>query len=248
MRRLPPLLALLVTPVVAASAQNTPPPQAHRVVEWRTAPTESGAWRAGMAELVKMAQASKSPVPFFVFSSENRTVVARPVARDAILANPNQHIMDAQPDAFRTWIAGRPQTQQQVRNEIWVEAPDWTYLPANLPATTGISASHVQIAPGKGAAFDTARRDFVKFRQKVGYPYPVRAYRVVIGEPRIVFVTSFDSREAFFGTHRFAAYVEKAGAQAEWDALAARLGGTMGMEWDVRLWNFNAAASYTPQP
>ena len=104
-----------------------------------------------------------------------------------------------------------------------------------------------RLLSGKVAAFDTARRDFVKFRQKVGYPYPVRAYRVVIGEPRIVFVTSFDSREAFFGSHRFAAFVEKAGAQAEWHALQARLGGTMGLEWEVKLWNFNEAASYLPQ-
>jgi hypothetical protein len=97
------------------------------------------------------------------------------------------------------------------------------------------------------AAFDTVRRDFVKFRQKIGYPYPVRAYRVVIGEPRIVFVTHFDSREAFFGKNTFMTLVEKAGAQAEWQALQARLGAAMGMEWETKLWNFNAAASYMPQ-
>ena len=110
-----------------------------------------------------------------------------------------------------------------------------------------IASSSVQIALGKGAAFDTVRRDFVKFRQKIGYPYPVRAYRVVIGEPRVVFVASFDSREAFFGKNSIMAFVEKAGAQAEWQALIARLSGTMGSEWDVKLWNFNQAASYIPQ-
>jgi hypothetical protein len=127
-----------------------------------------------------------------------------------------------------------------------VAAPDWSYEPANAPTPTGISSSTVQIPPGMGATFDTARREFVKFRQKVGYPYPVRAYRVVIGEPRIVFVTSFDSREAFFGKNTFAAFVEKAGAQAEWQALVARLGGTMGMEWDTKLWTYNPTLSYTP--
>lgn len=248
MRRLPTLLALFATPFIAAAAQQATqatPPQAYRVVEFRTAPTDAPAFRNGYTDLVKMYQEAKSTTGFGVYSSENRTVVARPVQRDAILANPNQHIMTAQPDAWQKWLAGRPRSEQ-VRNEIWIAAPEWSYEPANAPTSTGISASSVQIPPGMGAAFDTVRRDFVKFRQKVGYPYPVRAFRVVIGEPRIVFVTNFDSREAFYGKNTFATFVEKAGAQAEWQALQARLGGTMGMEWDTKLWTYNANLSYTP--
>lgn len=246
MRRLPTLIALFVIPFVSAAAQDAPPPPTWRVVEWRSGPTEAGAWRAGMADLVKMAQETKAPVGFLTYSSENRTVIARRVARDAVLANPSQHIMDARPDAFQKWIAGRPPAEQ-LRNEIWVEVPEWTYVPANAPTTTGISVASVQIVPGKAAAFDTARRDFVKFRQKVGYPYTVRAFRVVLGEPRIVFVTAFDTREAFFGANRFQGLVEKAGAQAEWQALIPRLGAGMGLEWNVNLWDYAPASSYTPQ-
>jgi hypothetical protein len=231
---------------MASAAQDAAQPPVYRVVEWRTAPGDAGAFRAGMVDLVKLSQETKSPNGFSVYTAENLTVVARPVQRDAILANTTRHIMDARPDAWQKWVAGRPRSEQ-VRNEIWIAAPEWGYEPANPPTMTGVSASSVRIPPGMGATFDTVRRDFVKFRQKVGYPYPVRAYRVVIGEPRIVFVTHFDSREAFFGKNALGALVEKAGAQAEWQALAARLGATMGMAWETKLWNYNAAASYTPQ-
>lgn len=245
MPRVPVLFALCVAPFVASTAQNAPEPQVYRIVEWRTAPSDAGAFRAGLVDLVKLSQETKSPVPFAVYTAENLTVVARPVQRDAILANSVRHIMDAKPDAWQKWVAARPRAEQ-VRNEIWIAAPEWSYEPANPPTATGVSSSSVKIPPGMGATFDTVRKDFVKFRQKVGYPYPVRAYRVVIGEPRIVFVTHFDSREAFFGKNTFNAFVEKAGAQTEWQALQARLGGTMGMEWDVKLWSHNAAASYAP--
>ena len=245
MLRIPVLFALCLTPVIASVAQNAPEPQAYRVIQWRTAPKDAAAFRAGMVDLVKMSRETKSPNAFNVYTAENLTVVARPVQRDAILANTVRHIQDAQPEAWQKWVAARPPAEQ-VRNEIWVAAPEWSYEPANAPTSTGVSSSSVKIPPGMGATFDTVRRDFVKFRQKVGYPYPVRAFRVVVGEPRIVFTTSFDTREAFFGKNTFMAYVEKAGAQAEWQALQARLGATMGSEWDVKLWSHNAAASYVP--
>jgi hypothetical protein len=135
--------------------------------------------------------------------------------------------------------------------QIWVAIPEWTYEPATpLPpaAVTAIAVSTVQIASGATAAFDAARKDFVKLRQKVGYPYRVAAFRVVLGEPRIVFVTPFDSRAAFYGANAFMALVEKAGAQSEWQALQTRLSANMGTEWDSKVWNYNAAVSYLPQP
>ena len=246
MPRVPVLFALCVTPFISAAAQNAAEPPVYRIIEWRTAPADAGTFRAGMVDLVKLSQETKSPNAFSVYTAENLTVVARPVKRDAILANTVQHIQNAQPDAWQKWVAARPKAEQ-TRNEIWVAAPEWSYEPANPPTATGVSSSSVKIPSGMGATFDTVRRDFVKLRQKVGYPYPVRAYRVVVGEPRIVFVTHFDSREAFFGKNAFATLVEKAGAQAEWQALQARLGAAMGMDWETKLWAYNAPASYMPQ-
>jgi hypothetical protein len=245
MFRVPVLLALCATPFLSSAAQNAAEPPVYRIIEWRTAPADAATFRAGMVDLVKLSQETKSPNAFSVYTAENLTVVARPVQRDAILANTVQHIQTARPDAWQKWVAARPRAEQ-VRNEIWVVAPEWSYEPASPPTATGVSSSSVKIPSGMGATFDTVRRDFVKFRQKVGYPYPVRAYRVVVGEPRIVFVTHFDSRESFFGKNAFAALVAKAGAQAEWQALQARLSGSMGLEWDVKLWSHNAAASYMP--
>ena len=246
MPRVPVLFALCVTPILSSAAQNAPEPPVYRIIEWRTAPADAATFRRGMADLVKLSQETKSPNAFNVYTAENLTVVARPVQRDAVLANTTRHIQDARPDAWQKWVAARPRAEQ-TRNEIWIAAPEWNYEPTNPPTATGVSAASVKIPPGMGAAFDTVRRDFVKFRQKVGYPYPVLAYRVVIGEPRIVFVTHFDSREAFFGKNTFNALVEKAGAQTEWQALQARLGATMGLEWETKLWTYNAALSYMPQ-
>ena len=73
--------------------------------------------------------------------------------------------------------------------------------------------------PGQGAAMDSSRKAFVEFRKKIGYPYSVLALRVAIGEPRFLFVTLYDSREAFFGTNALMQVVQRANAEAEWQAL-----------------------------
>ena len=203
-----------------------------------------------MGDLVKLSQDTKSPTAFRVYNAENRTIVSFEVKSDDLLGNMFAHVQKARPDDLSKWVTGRP-ASEQLRNEIWVAIPEWTYEPATpLPpaAVTAISVSTVQIASGATAAFDAARKDFVKLRQKVGYPYRVVAYRVVLGEPRIVFVTPFDSRAAFYGANAFMALVEKAGAQSEWQALQTRLSANMGSEWDSKVWNYNAAVSYVPQP
>jgi hypothetical protein len=165
-----------------------------------------------------------------------------------LLSNPNAAVQAANPDAYRAWQATLGGGSRMVRSEIWVEIPDHTYEPASPPKATGVSSASVTVAPGKAAAFDSARRDFVKFRQKVGYPYRVAAYRVVIGVPRMVYVTFYDSREKFFGPNTLTALAEKANASEEWRALGARLTAAMGMEWNTTLWSYNAGMSYVPTP
>jgi hypothetical protein len=197
----------------------------------------------GLSKLYKDAKATTG---FVVYSAENRTAVARLADPKDLLSNPNAAVQAANAEAFRAWQATLGGNSRIVKSEVWVEIPEHTYEPASAPKATGVSSASVTVAAGKGAAFDSSRRDFVKFRQKVGYPYPVRAYRVVIGEARNVYVTHYDSREKLFGANALAALVEKAGAGAEWQALGARLTGAMGPGWTTTLWNFNEALSYTP--
>jgi hypothetical protein len=237
-------LALLAPEI---SAQQAPAPRYYRVVEWESPPGEMGAFRTGrFGGLSKLYKDAKATTGFVIYTTENRTAIARQVDPKDLFSNPNAAIQAANPDAYRAWQAGLGGNSVVTRNEIWVEIPAHTYEPANAPQATGVSSASVRVAAGKGAAFDSARRDFVKFRQKIGFPYPVRAYRVVIGEVRNVYVTHFDSREKFFGANTLATLVEKAGAGAEWQALGARLAGSMGMDWSSTLWNYNAGISYVP--
>lgn len=207
-------------------------------------------FRARFTELARMAQAARPPASaaFLVYSAENSTIVARPADPRDFLAPVNAAIRDAQPEAFRQWQATGTGGSTVVRSEIWVEVPAQSYRPAVEVTGTGISVAEVRVAAGKGAAHDSARRDFVQLRQKVGYPYPVYAYRVVFGEARMVYVTVFDSRERFFGVNALGTLVEKANAGAEWQALAPRLLGAMATDWTSRLWNYNASMSYQPAP
>lgn len=230
------------------SAQQTPTPPYWRVTEWESPPAEMATFRARFTELARMAQAAKAPASsgFLVYSTENRTIVARPADPKDLLAPVNAVIREAQPDAFRQWQAKGTGGSVIVRSEVWVEVPAHSYRPAGEITGTGISVAEVRVAAGKGAVHDSARRDFVTLRQKVGYPYPVYAYRVVFGEARMVYVTVFDSREKFYGTNAFAALVEKANAGAEWQALAPRLLSAMDADWSSKVWNYNATMSYMP--
>ena len=242
-------LALLAPEI---SAQQAPAPRYYRVTEWESPPGEMGAFRTSrFGGLSKMAKDAKAPASagFRVYTAENRTIIARQVDPKDLFSNANAAIQAAAPDAFRQWQAGLVGGGSTVvRSEIWVEVPEHSYDPANAPEYTGISSSDVRVAAGKGAAADSARRDFVKFRQKIGYPYRVAAFRVAIGEARMVYVTFYDSREKFFGPNALATLAEKANATAEWQALGARLVGTMGMEWNSKLWGYNAGISYVPTP
>jgi hypothetical protein len=252
-----PCLLVLATTVIASPAwtqqQQPPPPQAWRVVETQVAPSQIGAYRRNLTGLVEVAKAAKAPAAqrWFTYTTENRHLQARPVERNAILANLNAPIREAQPQSFQKWLDSlTPASTTQLvtlRNEIWVEAPDWSYVAPNAPAVPGgTSVAEVHIAPGRGAAFDSVRKDFVAFRKKIGYPYSVLALRVVIGEPRVVFVTFFDTREAFFGPNSLGTLVQKANAQAEWDAMIPRLVGPMAGEWKTSLWNYARNLSYDP--
>jgi hypothetical protein len=242
------VLASLAVLSAETGAQQASP-RYYRVVEWESPPGEMGAFRTSrFGGLSKLYSDAKATTGFVIYTTENRTAIARQVDPKDLFSNPNAAIQAANPDAYRAWQAGLSGNSVVTRNEIWVEIPAHTYEPANAPQATGVSSASVRVAAGKGAAFDSARRDFVKFRQKIGYPYPVRAYRVVIGEVRNVYVTHFDSREKFFGPNTLATLVEKAGAGAEWQALGARLVGSMGMDWSSTLWNFGANLSYVPQP
>lgn len=230
-----------------ASAQQAPAPRYYRVVEWESPPGEMAAFRTsrfgGLAQLYRDAKAATG---FVIYTTENRTAIARQVNPADLFSNPNAAVQAANPDAFRAWQAGLGGNSVVTRSEVWVEIPAHTYEPANPPEATGVSSSTVRVAAGKGAAFDSARRDFVAFRKKIGYPYRVAAYRVVIGEVRNVYVTHFDSREKLFGPNALQALVEKANAGPEWQALAARLVGSMDMGWSTTLWNYNAGMSYVP--
>ncbi len=243
--------SLAVLSAEAGAQQAAPAPRYYRVVEWESPPGEMGAFRTSrFGGLAKMAKDAKAPasVGFRIYTAENRTIIARQVDPKDLFSNPNAPLQAAAPDAYRQWQAGLGGGSTVVRSEIWVEVPEHSYDPANAPDYTGISVADVTVAAGKGAAADSARRDFVKFRQKIGYPYRVAAFRVVLGEVRTVYVTFFDSRDKFFGANQLATLVEKAGAGAEWQALAARLTGTMGMDWTSTLWNYNAGMSYVPTP
>jgi hypothetical protein len=238
---------VLALPASAQQAPQAPQPPHYRVVEFQSPGTEMFAYRGGFEKLIKVATAAKAPASasWNVYTTENRTVVVRQVERNNLLANPNAAIMEAQREMWQEAMASMPRTGTvQTRNEIWIAAPDWSYEPANAPEFTGVSVADVPVAPGMGAAADSVRRDFVKFRQKIGYPYVVRAFRVVLGEPRTVYVTEFDSREKFFGVNALNALVEKANAGAEWQALATRLVATVGMDWKTTLWNYAKNMSY----
>lgn len=232
-----------------ADAQQANTPVYWRVIEWVSPPGDMATFRTSrFGGLVKIAQTAKAPASlgWQIWTAENRTIVARPVDAKDPFANPVTALGATQPDLFQQWQQTLTPGSSVVRSEIIQELPQYHYIPATEVHFTAASVSEVRIAPGKTAAYDSARHEFTAFRKKIGYPYAVRAFRVVAGETRDIYVTYIDSREKFYGANAMGGLVEKAGASAEWQALAGRLTGTIDRQWDVKVWSFNPALSYSP--
>jgi hypothetical protein len=113
-----------------------------------------------------------------------------------------------------------------ISDEIYEYEAGWSYTPEQ-PAFDGTPGgadlSEFYIAPGKSEEFQSIVGEAIAMLEKIGYPYTMSGYRVIMGEgQKTVFVTFWDTREAYYGENSQDRLLEQHGMTQAWQELVAR--------------------------
>lgn len=107
--------------------------------------------------------------------------------------------------------------------EITETVPNWSYLLEEAGASEQsafIEISEYWIKPGKEMEWDALAQDFVALLAAVDYPYPTIGYRVLFGgAARMIYVTLYDSKVAFYGVNSLDRLLEAKGQTAAMEDL-----------------------------
>ena len=83
---------------------------------------------------------------------------------------------------------------------------------ATLAKSGFIEINDIWIKSGKEMEWDALAQEFVALLTAVEYPYPTIGYRVRFGgAERMIYVTLYDSKEAFFGVNSLDRLIEAKG-------------------------------------
>jgi hypothetical protein len=108
-------------------------------------------------------------------------------------------------------------------NEIVETVPNWSYLleeAGSSEQSAFIEITDIWIKSGKEMEWDALAQEYVALLAELEYPYPTIGYRVMFGGAgRVIYVTLYDSKEAFFGTNSMERLIEAKGQTAAWTAL-----------------------------
>jgi hypothetical protein len=115
---------------------------------------------------------------------------------------------------------------QVTANEILETVPSWSYLLADAESSVQpafIEISDISIKSGKEMEWDALAQEFAALLAEIEYPYPTIGYRVMFGGAgRMIYVTLYDSREAFFGSNALDRLIEAKGQTATWSDMMDR--------------------------
>ncbi len=237
-------LAVLAVAVLAlaagappATAQEDPAPadrqQADRpdyvVVTWfEVAPPDADAFRAAVRDVRQTAVDAGIPSDFRwdIYARDNTYVF---VSWREAMADFDD------PDAFMRQFEGEHaerlgeifesfgDVQATALTNVLRPRPDWSHTPDETPVTMGQHAGVFVIShwPGRTTpdAFEASAKRVVAFVGEVGYPYPVQAYQVMLGDEHVEFVIPFDDPAELYGANALQPLVEAAGRADEWEGI-----------------------------
>jgi hypothetical protein len=112
-----------------------------------------------------------------------------------------------------------------VSREIWEHEADWGYAPdePGMEAVTGAAMLEVWVKPGMETEFEEAAAAVGAFLKKMGGPYPVDAFRTVVGDVgKVTWVTLHDGWADFYGVNSSEAAIAEAGMTEEWQAVVKK--------------------------
>lgn len=167
------------------------------------------------------------------------------------------------PEAFMRQFEGTPHAQtirgaMQSFEKLRVKAsssvsralPEWSYVPES-PAVeagrhAGVYVISNRIGSASEAAFGESTQGIMRMLGEMGYPYPVYASRVMLGEEAVEFVIPFDTPGNFWGQHSLPAHLEQSGMGEAWESHM-RERGSMLLDTESMMAFFMPELSYMPE-
>lgn len=230
------ILGVLLTAALAAApgALAQEEDSEGRVVQvqtWNVEPSDAARFEAAIEKVVEAAgQAGLTRDYGWSFYNELFTyTLVYPVENMAYFDDPDQWMRQFQgTPGEETLNAAFAEfdyvSSKVVANEIAEHLTEWTYEPAGSDGDYGYA--HVDefwVKSGMDDEFGELVKEFMAFFKEIGYTYPIYGHRVRFGDSgRRVFVTVFDSKEAFYGSRSLDNLIEMKGAGEQWGGLLER--------------------------
>ena len=248
------LLACVLAPTVAAQEETSERGQLWRVRLYEVAPAHVIPWFTAIQKIAAAAGEANLDQQWgwTVWVDFPRYYISNPVTNMAAFDDPGAWSRQWEGTAGQAALeearqALEPLDAKLVSTEIYEHEIDWSYMPAAPAfegAPGGADVNEFYILPGKAEEFEATVGEAIEMLGKIGYPYTMNGYRVIMGEgSKTVFLTFWDNREAYYGANSQERLLEQHGMTEAWQGLVARMLGTIS-DFKTRMLNYEPGISH----
>lgn len=231
------LMALLAVPSAAVAQDEEggsyTPGQMWHVVTWTLNPGDVATFRQVAEQVVEAAMQANLAAEYgwgFWNNMYSYTLVSQ--FEPASFTDPEMWMRQFKgtPGESTLQQAFEKMASVQVRSimeEVLQDVNGWSFEPegSEEPAEHGFGHVHeFWLKGGVEQEFDGLIKDFMAFFKEMGYAYPVHGHRVRMGDTgRALFVTMYDTPEAYFGANSIERLVQQHNTTERWGELLERL-------------------------
>jgi hypothetical protein len=232
--RFVPLLALLLLgTTIPAQAQEEERGQLYEVSIMKVNPADMWDFMAVVGEVRQAAEAAALPAEYGwqIWVRDFEVGIVGPLENmgqlddeeawmRAFADTPGEAMLTAAFEKFQTMGAATP-----VSREIWEHETAWSYAPADtaMEAITSAAMLEFWIKPGMEEEFEAVAAEVGAFLNRLAGPYPVNAFRTVIGGVgKVTWATFHDGWADYYGVNSSQAAMAEAGMTEEWQAIVER--------------------------
>ena len=224
------LLAVVALPATAVAQEASEGGQKLNVSVFRVLPADAARFEMGVEEMVALAEEiNLDPGYGWIYWNDlfDYTLVY-PFENMAYWDDPDQWVrqfMGTSVEAKANELFAKFSTMsvEVTANEIVETVPSWSHLleaSASSEQWAFIEVSDIWIKSGKESEWDALAQEFAALLAEIEYPYPTLGYRVFFGGAgRMIYVTLYDSREAFYGANSLERLIEAKGQTAAWAGI-----------------------------
>lgn len=138
----------------------------------------------------------------------------------AFAGTPGEEMLTSAFEKIQAMGAATPLTR-----EVWEHEAAWGYAPAEpaMEAITSAAMLEFWIKPGMEAQFEEVAAEVGTLLTELGGPYPVNAFRTVIGDvSKVTWATFHDGWADYYGANSAEAAMAEAGMTEEWQAMVEK--------------------------